>query len=73
MKNTEQKLKRLFDFQKFEKNHRLSKMIQEAESDGVMLSDEDLSLVNAAGEIERGRVNVDSGPGAAGIGVGKKE
>ncbi len=50
MKNTEQKIKKLFDFQKFEQNRKLSKIIEEAESDGVMLSDEDLSFVNAAGE-----------------------
>ena len=50
MKNTEQKLKKLFDFQKFEQNQKLSKMIKEAESEGVMLSDEELSFVNAAGE-----------------------
>ena len=50
MKNTEHKLKKLFDFQKFEKNQRLSKMINEAESEGVLLSDEELSFVNAAGE-----------------------
>lgn len=50
MKNTEHKLKKLFDFQKFEKNQRLSKMINEAESEGVLLSDEELSFVNAEGE-----------------------
>ena len=50
MKNTEQKLKKLFDFQKFEQNQKLSNMIDEAESEGAMLSDEDLSFVNAAGE-----------------------
>ena len=50
MINTEQKLKKLFDFQKFEKNQKLSKMIKEAESGGIKLSDEDLSFVNAAGE-----------------------
>ena len=49
MKNTEQKLKKLFDFQKFEQNQKLSKMINEAESEGVLLSDEELAQVNAAG------------------------
>ena len=48
--HTEQKLKKLFDFQKFEPNQKLSKMIKEAESEGVMLSEEELSLVNAAGD-----------------------
>ena len=49
--NTEQKLKKLFDFQKFENNSRLEKLIKEteAESSGVELSDDELSLVNAAG------------------------
>ena len=46
----EQKLKNLFDFQKFEQNQKLSKIIEKAESEGVMLSDEELSFVNAAGE-----------------------
>ena len=50
MKNTEQKLKKLFDFQKFQQNQKLSKMINEAESEGVELTDEELSFVNAAGE-----------------------
>ena len=50
MKDNERTLKKLFDFQKFEKNQRLKKIIEEAESDGVLLSDEELSLVNAAGE-----------------------
>ena len=50
MNNTEQKLKKLFDFQKFEQNQKLSKMIKEAESEGVLLTDEELSFVNAAGE-----------------------
>ena len=49
MKNTEQKLKKLFDFQKFEQNQKLSKMINEAESEGVLLTDEELAQVNAAG------------------------
>ena len=50
MNNTEKKLKKLFDFQRFEQNQKLSKMINEAGSEGVMLSDEDLSFVNAAGD-----------------------
>ena len=50
MKNIEQKLKKLFDFQKFEQNQKLSKMIDDAESEGVLLTDEELSFVNAAGE-----------------------
>ena len=48
MKN-EEKLKKLFDFQKFEQNQRLAKMINKAEYDAVELSDDALSLVNAAG------------------------
>ena len=65
----EKKLKKLFDYQRFEKNERLEKIIKETESryEGE-LSDDDLSLVNAAGEINSGKVEVDSGFGAAGIG-----
>ena len=67
----EKKLKKLFDYQRFEKNERLEKIIKETESryEGE-LSDDDLSLVNAAGEINPGKVEVDSGFGAAGIGGG---
>ena len=67
----EKKLKKLFDYQRFEKNERLEKIIKETESryEGE-LSDDDLSLVNAAGEINPGKVEVDSGFGAAGIGSG---
>lgn len=50
--NTEEKLKRLFDFQKFEQNQRLAKMINEAESGAVELSDDELLLISAAGERE---------------------
>ena len=65
----EKKLKKLFDYQRFEKNERLEKIIKETESryEGE-LSDDDLSLVNAAGEINSGKVEVDSSFGAAGIG-----
>ena len=57
MKNTELKLKKLFDFQKFEQNQKLSKMIDDAESEGVLLTDEELSFVNAAGEVAPGDVS----------------
>ena len=71
MNNTEQKLKKLFDFQRFEKNERLENLIRETESRyAAELSDDDLSLVNAAGEIKPGKVETDSGYGAAGIGSG---
>ena len=47
----ENKLKNLFDYQRFEKNERLEKIIKETESRyGGELFDDDLSLVNAAGE-----------------------
>ena len=36
----------------------------------VRLTDDDLSFVNAAGGISRGRINAESGPGQAGIGGG---
>ena len=48
----EKKLKKLFDFQRFAKNEKLEKLIRETESRyAAELSDEDLSGVNAAGEI----------------------
>ena len=47
----EKKLKKLFDYQRFEKNERLEKIIKETESRyAAELSDDDLSLVNAAGD-----------------------
>lgn len=46
----EKTLKTLFDFQKFDGNPHLSKLIEETESlYENTLSDEDLDLVNAAG------------------------
>lgn len=48
MKN-EEKLKVIFDFQRFEQNQRLAQLINEAESDAVELSDDALLLVSAAG------------------------
>lgn len=46
----ENKLKKLFDFQKFEKNGKLEKQVGETESRyAAELSDDELSLVNAAG------------------------
>lgn len=47
----EQKLKRLFDYQKFQKNPRLEAMLVEAERRcNGSLSDDALELVSAAGE-----------------------
>ena len=47
----EEKLRRLFDFQKFSENLRLAEMIDETEKRyGKTLSDEELEQVNAAGE-----------------------
>ena len=64
-------LKKLLDYQRFEQNEKLGKLIRETESRFIReLSDEDLSLVNAAGEITPGKVEADSGFGAAGIGSG---
>ncbi len=51
MANIEQKLKKLFDFQKFEKNNRLESLAEETEMEGRLLTEEELSLVTAAGEI----------------------
>ena len=48
----EETLKELFDYQKFEENRELGRFIQDAENRYAQeLSDEDLNLVNAAGEI----------------------
>lgn len=45
-------LEKLFDFQKFENNSRLAKLISETESRyAKALSDDDLDMVNAAGDI----------------------
>lgn len=52
--NTENKLKRLFDYQRFENDPRLAAMIRETESRyaAFELDDELLGMVNAAGDIE---------------------
>lgn len=49
----EKKLSRLMDYQRFEASPRLQALIQETEARyaSMALSDEDLTLVNAAGEI----------------------
>ena len=48
--------KMLFDYQRFEKNQRLEELIRETESRYAKeLSEEDLSLVSAAGEIKEER------------------
>ncbi len=47
----EKKLKKLFDYQRFEKNPRLEALIQETESRySAEMSDDDLLMVAAAGE-----------------------
>ena len=48
----EKKLQKLFDFQRFSENERLAGLIRETEKryEGRELSDDDLSLVAAAGE-----------------------
>lgn len=52
MDKTEKLLRRLFDYQRFEENERLDKLIQDADGeDGVPLEDSRLDL-NAAGEPE---------------------
>lgn len=46
-------LQTLFDYQRFEKNARLEKLIGETEERyAAALSDDELGLVNAAGEFE---------------------
>lgn len=48
----ENKLKMLFEYHKFEKNARLESLIEETHSRyGKALSEEDLEMVAAAGEI----------------------
>ena len=50
----EDQLKKLFEYQRFEQNEKLGKLIQETEGRyAAELSDDDLSLVSAAGEHER--------------------
>lgn len=47
----ENSLKNIFDYQKFEKNSRLEKLISDTESRYAReLTDDDLVMVNAAGE-----------------------
>ena len=59
----EKKLKKLFDYQRFEQNDKLEKLIHETESRYAKgLSDDDLSLVNAAGEPEVGKIQGGSTP-----------
>ena len=48
----ENKLKKLFEYQKFEKSERLAKLIAETEArQATEISDDDLEMVAAAGEI----------------------
>lgn len=51
MKNAQEKLKLLFDYQRFAGNERLASLIQKAENGGATpLSDDDLTDVAAAGD-----------------------
>lgn len=51
----EMKLQKLFDYQGFEDNPRLAKLIAQTEARcSNQLSDEDLCMVNAAGDINIG-------------------
>ena len=53
VKALENKLKKLFDYQHFENNSRLAELISETENRyAVELSDEELFMVSAAGEVE---------------------
>lgn len=51
----EKKLSRLMDYQRFESNPRLMALIAKTEArySAQALSDDDLSLINAAGDINR--------------------
>lgn len=58
----ENKLKRLFDYQKFAPNPRLDGMLADAERRcTAILSDEALDLVSAAGEPDAGSLPFDNG------------
>ena len=46
----EQKLKRLFDYQRFQKNSRLDAMLAEAEGRCAEVDDDALELISAAGD-----------------------
>ena len=46
----EQKLKRLFDYQKFQRNSRLDAMLAEAEGRCAEMDEDALELVSAAGD-----------------------
>ncbi len=60
----EKKLKALFDFQRFAGDPRLSRLIEETEERSEKeLSDDDLSLVSAAGEPEYPSPKKDPPPG----------
>ena len=59
----ENKLKKLFEYQKFEQNDRLAKLIAETESrQAAELSDDDLTFVAAAGNIFEQNNNEKNGP-----------
>lgn len=47
----ESRLKKLFDYQRFEGNRCLDAMLAEAETRYITVSDDELELVSAAGEI----------------------
>ena len=59
----ESKLSRLFDYQKFEPNSKLDKLIKDVESryslDDMMMSDDELGMVNAAGAPDVQRIRED--------------
>jgi hypothetical protein len=77
----ENKLKALFDYQRFEKNEKLERLIRETETRyAAKLSDDALSLVNAAGElVTHGAINIENSTveayisHGAGIGGGKQQ
>ena len=47
--NIESKLSALFDYQKYEKNEKLAKVISDDANSMRLLSDDDLNMVSAAG------------------------
>lgn len=68
----ENKLKKLFDYQRFEKNAKLERLIWETENGyAAEISDDDLFLVNAAGEpMTCGAIKVENSTASADISQG---
>ena len=62
----EQKLKRLFDYQRFQKNSRLDAMLAEAEGRCAEVDEDALELVSAAGDDSLMEYGIVEGAGPVG-------